>query len=295
MQMQALCCLSGVKSEVWGFVSKPCVWVPLRVENMFMRLEEVNEREHSMKASLQTVDLRLGQLEEFSGRMMNALEKLAGIDQTELTRTRSRGSSICDSSTLLRQGSINSTDGYSLYRFHLENEEKAFPSADTGGDRRPQLSPERQGSVNEVPLASVDGCVPTKEYRATLEVMPFRDRRCSISSVDILITSCDSGQKPVKTLPSAADELLHKGSHSKEDFTKSLDKPEMAVAKAKVEATASYPIEKSKVTQYLPSFCSSPSSSRKSMSGVLYKPMNEGEENNWAEDFTSAPNVSVGN
>ncbi|CAL8353397.1 unnamed protein product [Merluccius merluccius] len=266
-----------------------------RVENMFMRLEEVNEREHSMKASLQTVDLRLGQLEEFSGRMTNALEKLAGIDQAELTRTRSRGSSICDSSTLLRHGSINSTDGYSLYRFHLENEEKALSSMDTGGDRRPQLSPERQGNMNEAPLESVDGCVPTKEYGATLEVMPFRDRRCSISSVDILITSCDSDQKPVKTLPSAADELLHKGSPSpKEELTKSLDKLEMAVAKAKVEATASYPLEKSKVKQYLPSptLCSSPSSSRKSWSGIVYNPMYRGEENNWAKDFASAPNVS---
>uniref|UniRef100_A0A667YY31 Transient receptor potential cation channel, subfamily M, member 1b n=1 Tax=Myripristis murdjan TaxID=586833 RepID=A0A667YY31_9TELE len=33
--------------------------VPGRVENMSMRLEEVNERENTMKASLQTVDLRL--------------------------------------------------------------------------------------------------------------------------------------------------------------------------------------------------------------------------------------------
>uniref|UniRef100_A0A3Q2DMZ6 Transient receptor potential cation channel, subfamily M, member 1a n=1 Tax=Cyprinodon variegatus TaxID=28743 RepID=A0A3Q2DMZ6_CYPVA len=79
-----------------------------RVENMSMRLEEVNEREHSMKASLQTVDLRLAQLEEFSGRMMNALEKLAGIDRTELVRTGSRASSVCGSSSLLRHGSINS-------------------------------------------------------------------------------------------------------------------------------------------------------------------------------------------
>ena len=67
---------------------------PTRVENMSMRLEEVNEREHSMKASLQTVDLRLMQLEEFSGRMMNALEKLAGVDKTELCRTRSGASSL---------------------------------------------------------------------------------------------------------------------------------------------------------------------------------------------------------
>uniref|UniRef100_A0A668UYG1 Uncharacterized protein n=1 Tax=Oreochromis aureus TaxID=47969 RepID=A0A668UYG1_OREAU len=45
-----------------------------RVENMSMRLEEVNERENTMKASLQTVDLRLAQLEELHGRMATALE-----------------------------------------------------------------------------------------------------------------------------------------------------------------------------------------------------------------------------
>uniref|UniRef100_A0A8C1I583 Transient receptor potential cation channel, subfamily M, member 1a n=1 Tax=Cyprinus carpio carpio TaxID=630221 RepID=A0A8C1I583_CYPCA len=89
-----------------------------RVENMSMRLEEVNEREHSMKASLQTVDLRLAQLEEFSGRMMHALERLAGIDRCELLRARSGSSMAVDQSGLLHRGSINSTDGYSLYHIN---------------------------------------------------------------------------------------------------------------------------------------------------------------------------------
>uniref|UniRef100_A0A8C0A1D9 Transient receptor potential cation channel subfamily M member 3 n=1 Tax=Anas zonorhyncha TaxID=75864 RepID=A0A8C0A1D9_9AVES len=89
-----------------------------RVENMSMRLEEVNEREHFMKASLQTVDLRLSQLEELSGRMVNALEKLAGIDKSELTYTRSRASSECDAAYLLRQSSVNSSDGYSIKAKH---------------------------------------------------------------------------------------------------------------------------------------------------------------------------------
>ena len=40
-----------------------------------MRLEEVNEREHCMKASLQTVDIRLAQLEDLIGRMATALER----------------------------------------------------------------------------------------------------------------------------------------------------------------------------------------------------------------------------
>lgn len=109
-----------------------------------MRLEEVNEREHSMKASLQTVDLRLAQLEEFSGRMMNALEKLAGVDRAELARSYSRGSSVGESAALLRQGSINSADGYSLYRYQLEHDDRNSVSGDTeGNERRVQLSPER--------------------------------------------------------------------------------------------------------------------------------------------------------
>lgn len=117
---------------------------------MFMRLEEVNEREHSMKASLQTVDLRLAQLEEFSGRMMNALEKLAGIDRAELVHTRSRGSSICEPSVLLRHCSINSSDGYSLYRYQLEHDDRVCGTGDTEGtDRRVQQSPERRGGTTE--------------------------------------------------------------------------------------------------------------------------------------------------
>ncbi|XP_059926595.1 transient receptor potential cation channel subfamily M member 1-like isoform X2 [Gadus macrocephalus] len=260
-----------------------------RVENMFMRLEEVNEREHSMKASLQTVDLRLGQLEEFSSRMMNALEKLAGIDRAELTRTRSRGSSICDPSTLLRQGSIGSADGYSVYRFPMETES----TADTAKDRTAQLGPERKGSFKEVPPASVDGGVGAKEYGTTLEVMPLRDRRCSVSNVDITITSCDPEQKPEMSLASAADELLPKGIPSKEALTNSTDKPGVAFAKAKVDATLSYPLVKSKETHYLPpqTLSSSPSSSRKTMSGIVYNPMDRGEENNWANYFPSAPDV----
>lgn len=109
-----------------------------------MRLEEVNEREQSMNASLQTVDLRLGQLEEFSGRMMNALEKLAGIDRSQLVRTRSRDSSIYEPNALLRHGSINSADGYSLYRYQLDNDERLSGSGETE-EKRGQLSPERRG------------------------------------------------------------------------------------------------------------------------------------------------------
>ena len=91
---------------------------------MSMRLEEVNERENTMKASLQTVDLRLAQLEDIHRRMTTALEKLAGVDRSDLTCTLSRVSSLRDPSGLFRNSSINSSDGYSLYRFHLDMEEQ---------------------------------------------------------------------------------------------------------------------------------------------------------------------------
>uniref|UniRef100_A0A8C6MZX5 Transient receptor potential cation channel, subfamily M, member 1 n=1 Tax=Mus spicilegus TaxID=10103 RepID=A0A8C6MZX5_MUSSI len=97
-----------------------------RVENMSMRLEEINERENFMKTSLQTVDLRLSQLEELSGRMVSALENLAGIDRSDLIQARSRASSECEATYLLRQSSINSADGYSLYRYHFNGEELLF-------------------------------------------------------------------------------------------------------------------------------------------------------------------------
>lgn len=93
---------------------------------MSMRLEEINERENFMKTSLQTVDLRLSQLEELSGRMVSALENLAGIDRSDLIQARSRASSECEATYLLRQSSINSSDGYSMYRYHFNGEELLF-------------------------------------------------------------------------------------------------------------------------------------------------------------------------
>ncbi|KAK7919223.1 hypothetical protein WMY93_010507 [Mugilogobius chulae] len=215
-----------------------------RVENMFMRLEEVNEREHSMKASLQTVDLRLGQLEEFSGRMMNALEKLAGIDRSQLVRTRSRDSSICDPSALLRHGSINSSDGYSLYRYQLDNEDKGTASAETE-EKKSQLSPEKRAQTEAGPA---DPNAVVKEFGCTLEVSAQKERRLSVSSnVDILITPSDSEPpKPDQDQPtlSSAPALI--------DLT-TVDKP-------RLEATKSLPLEKSKVMQFLssPSFNSPP-------------------------------------
>ncbi|XP_040925996.1 transient receptor potential cation channel subfamily M member 1-like isoform X2 [Betta splendens] len=143
-----------------------------RVENMSMRLEEVNEREHSMKASLQTVDLRLAQLEECSGRMMNALEKLVGIDRAELAQMQSRGSSPCKSAALLRHCSINSADGCSLYRYQLEHDDRNSVSGDVdGNDRRVQLSP---------------------ECGSTLEVRGLKETPQSLSCIGIVISPCNT-------------------------------------------------------------------------------------------------------
>uniref|UniRef100_A0A672QCT6 Transient receptor potential cation channel subfamily M member 1-like n=1 Tax=Sinocyclocheilus grahami TaxID=75366 RepID=A0A672QCT6_SINGR len=124
-----------------------------RVENMSMRLEEVNERENTMKASIQTVDLRLSQLEDINGRMVNALERLVGIDHSELTRARSTASSICDPSSLQRHSSINSADGYSLYRYYL------------GVDDRP---PEDKEADLSKTISTTN--LNTKEYGQNLEV-----------------------------------------------------------------------------------------------------------------------------
>ncbi|XP_073526455.1 transient receptor potential cation channel subfamily M member 3 isoform X2 [Phyllobates terribilis] len=89
-----------------------------RVENMSMRLEEVNEREHFMKASLQTVDIRLAQLEEMLGRMATAMEKLSGVERVETTKARSRTSSDCtDAAYIIRQSSFNSQEG-NTYKLH---------------------------------------------------------------------------------------------------------------------------------------------------------------------------------
>ncbi|XP_069385082.1 transient receptor potential cation channel subfamily M member 1-like isoform X2 [Paralichthys olivaceus] len=165
-----------------------------RVENMSMRLEEVNERENTMKASLQTVDLRLAQLEEIHGRMAVALEKLAGVDRLELTRTYSRNSSVCDPSSLLRQGSINSADGYSLYRFHMDMEEFAQKQKDT--DETTKTGVERQRSLRQASSACT---LNTKEGGQTLDVAGLERSRPS-SCVDILISPCE--QKSVSAASS---------------------------------------------------------------------------------------------
>ncbi|XP_068446752.1 transient receptor potential cation channel subfamily M member 1-like [Clinocottus analis] len=215
-----------------------------RVENMFMRLEEVNEREQSMKASLQTVDLRLAQLEEFSSRMMSALEKLAGVDRDQLVRSHSRASSVCEPAGLIRHGSISSADGYSLYRYQLEHEDRISVTGDPEGtDRKVQLSPERpEGTDRKVQLSPERPRATTqvKAFGSTLEVSGLKERTKSLSNVDILVFPCDPEHRPPSTGAAA------------------LGKP---AEKTPLEAAMSFPLERSKVTQYVSSPTLSDSSS----------------------------------
>ncbi|XP_073798363.1 transient receptor potential cation channel subfamily M member 1b isoform X3 [Danio rerio] len=224
-----------------------------RVENMSMRLEEVNERENTMKASLQTVDLRLSQLEDINGRMVNALERLVGIDHSELTRSRSTASSICDPSSLQRHSSINSADGYSLYRYYL------------GVDERPPE--EKEGDPNKTQSTT---SVNTKEYGQNLEVdVPGVKRRLG-SCVDIRIFPCEKGDEVEGTKAESPKSTVP------ENPTASLEsdtlKQALTMERTKLQATTSYPLEKVAAFRYYPSEVQSksPTTVRRSKSTILY-------------------------
>lgn len=237
---------------------------------MSMRLEEVNEREHSMKASLQTVDLRLAQLEEFSGRMMHALERLAGIDRCELVRARSGSSMAVDQSGLLRRGSINSADGYSLYRWHMDAEDRG---EEMSGDRKGLA--ERRGSIgsSDLLLNPHQGSC----YGPTLDVVPLRQRTRSSSSVDILISPCES-QDRVQTSQSPK---LTSAQHPKDP---------QALLEAGIDIAVSHPLERAQSLRQYPTEAQSNSLSyeNRSQSGTLYVSMAQSRlcspGNTWASE-----------
>ncbi|XP_033022775.1 transient receptor potential cation channel subfamily M member 1 isoform X2 [Lacerta agilis] len=221
-----------------------------RVENMSMRLEEVNEREHFMKASLQTVDLRLSQLEELSGRMANALEKLAGIDKAELTHTRSRASSECDAAYLLRQSSINSSDGY-MYRYHADD--LAYDDLPTPmspalalrkADSKLQLAPERQGSIHAP--ASANTVASTDHSKNTLDVTQNVSLSCS-GSVDR-----QEHSKNEETTPQTLNQM-DMVVNGKPGTGPKIQNPHLALERTKLEATISYPLDKPRAMRYYPS------------------------------------------
>ncbi|XP_033022778.1 transient receptor potential cation channel subfamily M member 1 isoform X5 [Lacerta agilis] len=221
-----------------------------KVENMSMRLEEVNEREHFMKASLQTVDLRLSQLEELSGRMANALEKLAGIDKAELTHTRSRASSECDAAYLLRQSSINSSDGY-MYRYHADD--LAYDDLPTPmspalalrkADSKLQLAPERQGSIHAP--ASANTVASTDHSKNTLDVTQNVSLSCS-GSVDR-----QEHSKNEETTPQTLNQM-DMVVNGKPGTGPKIQNPHLALERTKLEATISYPLDKPRAMRYYPS------------------------------------------
>lgn len=229
-----------------------------RVENMFMRLEEVNERENTMKASLQTVDLRLAQLEEIHGRMAVALEKLAGVDKLELTRTYSRNSSVCDPSSLLRQGSINSADGYSLYRFHMDMEEFAAKQRD---DEMTKTGLERQRSLRQ---ASSVCTLNTKEAGQTLEVAGLERSRPS-SCVDILISPCE----PKSASAASSQETIsnmRQGSAMRLDRLTDTNRLRPSSPPKRTKSLRHYPVDDQP---------SSPLTKRRAMSTIIVNPPDE--------------------
>ncbi|KAI4825838.1 hypothetical protein KUCAC02_021503 [Chaenocephalus aceratus] len=230
-----------------------------RVENMSMRLEEVNERENNMKASLQTVDLRLAQLEEIHGRMAVALEKLAGVDRLELTRTYSRNS-VCEPSSLLRQGSINSADGYSLYRFHMDLEDLA---AKQKIDETTKSGVEREKSLRQ----ASGRCSPNKdEGDQTIEVAGLER-----SGVEILISPCK--QKPISA--ASSHEIL---SNIRQGKTV-LDSLRPSSPPTRTKSLRYYPVDDQ---------ATAPLTKRRSMSTIIISPPDEPVE---AEESTKKPKL----
>ncbi|XP_043095581.1 transient receptor potential cation channel subfamily M member 3 isoform X3 [Puntigrus tetrazona] len=214
-----------------------------RVENMAMRLEEVNEREHFMKASLQTVDIRLAQMEEMIGRIAVALERVAGMDRGEVNKARSRTSSDCtDTNYILRQSSFNSQEGNS-YRLQesLEQggEESISPTSPTalaprvrshsfyvshtskdrsGGDRGEGFFKDKLFSLHRANSSqSVSSGAGPKESKPTpLNTLSVQQQLRPSSCIDIYVSASEdvppteSFLEPVRTVPTLArDSSLH--------------------------------------------------------------------------------------
>ncbi|XP_016321595.1 transient receptor potential cation channel subfamily M member 3 isoform X2 [Sinocyclocheilus anshuiensis] len=214
-----------------------------RVENMAMRLEEVNEREHFMKASLQTVDIRLAQMEEMIGRIAVALERVAGMDRGEVNKARSRTSSDCtDTNYILRQSSFNSQEGNS-YRLQesLEQggEESISPTSPTtlaprvrshsfyvshsskdrsGTDRGEGFLKDRLFSLHRANSSqSVSSGAGPKESKPTpLNTLSVDQQLRPSSCIDIYVSASEdvppteSFLEPVRAVPSLArDSSLH--------------------------------------------------------------------------------------
>uniref|UniRef100_G1N2A8 Transient receptor potential cation channel subfamily M member 3 n=2 Tax=Meleagris gallopavo TaxID=9103 RepID=G1N2A8_MELGA len=201
-----------------------------RVENMAMRLEEVNEREHCMKASLQTVDIRLAQLEDMIGRMVTALEKLTGIERGETTKIRSRTSSDCtDAAYIVRQSSFNSQEGntYKLQEsIDPTGEESMSPTSPTitsrmrshsfyatnmkdkcGLEKFESIFKERSPSLHRASSShsiAKEGKIPLAPT-STLSIAP--DSRRPSSCIDIYVSAMDEMHSDTEPLDSSINIL----------------------------------------------------------------------------------------
>ncbi|XP_039400696.1 transient receptor potential cation channel subfamily M member 3 isoform X7 [Mauremys reevesii] len=201
-----------------------------RVENMAMRLEEVNEREHCMKASLQTVDVRLAQLEDVIGRMAAALDKLTGIERGETTKIRSRTSSDCtDAAYIVRQSSFNSQEGntYKLQEsIDPAGEESMSPTSPTvtprlrshsfyavnmkdkcGLERLENIFKEKSVSLHRASSShsvSKEAKIPLAPT-STLSIAP--DSRRPSSCIDIYVSAMDELHSGIEPLDSSINIL----------------------------------------------------------------------------------------
>ncbi|TSR04284.1 Transient receptor potential cation channel subfamily M member 3 [Bagarius yarrelli] len=192
-----------------------------RVENMAMRLEEVNEREHFMKASLQTVDIRLAQMEELIGRMALALERVTGVERSEVNKARSRTSSDCtDTNYILRQSSFNSQEG-NTYRLQesIEHggEESISPTSPTalaprvrshsfyighssrdrcGTDRVEGFFKERSLSLHRANSSQsvASGAAPKECKPAPLNTLSVQQQHRPSSCIDIYVSTTEEVQ-----------------------------------------------------------------------------------------------------
>uniref|UniRef100_A0A3B3R4S2 Transient receptor potential cation channel subfamily M member 3 n=1 Tax=Paramormyrops kingsleyae TaxID=1676925 RepID=A0A3B3R4S2_9TELE len=193
-----------------------------RVENMSMRLEEVNEREHFMKASLQTVDIRLAQMEEMIGRLALALERVAGVERVEVNKARSRTSSDCtDTAYILRQSSFNSQEG-NAYRIQeaLEQagEESISPTSPTilaprarshsfyvggsrdrgGADRIEGFFKEHSLSLHRANSSQSMASAAQKEHKPIpLNTLAVSQQHRPSSCIDIYVSASDEAHAPM--------------------------------------------------------------------------------------------------
>lgn len=215
---------------------------------MSMRLEEINERENFMKTSLQTVDLRLSQLEELSGRMVSALENLAGIDRSDLIQARSRASSECEATYLLRQSSINSADGYSLYRYHFNGEELLFeePALSTSPGTAFRKKTYSFRVKDEDAKSHLDQ--PSNLHHTPGPSPPATPGRSRLALEGPLSTELRPGSDP----GISAGEFDPRADFKSTEAAPSLNAAGVTGTQLTVESTDSHPLRESKLVRYYP-------------------------------------------